>query len=214
MLKTFARSILLVVLTATVTSMAPAPAQATSLAPLTIEQITDASTYIVRGTVLDVWTDQDRQGNLWTHARISVAEVLKGPDTPSEVVVDTFGGVDGSEAAYVSGSARFSETEDVLVFLDQARNGRLSPVGMNLGKFTIRRAPGETRKYAARVTLDPREHYDARFLPHPPADHRMYLDELLPTVEGRLEQGWDGKPIPGLAPEKLKEINVPARRIR
>ena len=31
------------------------PAQATSIAPLTHEQLTDASTYIVRGTVVDVW---------------------------------------------------------------------------------------------------------------------------------------------------------------
>jgi len=213
MRRTFAHTLLSAAVAALVLAYAPS-VEATTLAELSMEQVTDASTYIVRGTVTEVWTDLDSEGIVWTHARVSVSHVFKGPDSPTELVVDSIGGVANGQTTQVSSAARFSETEDVMLFLDQARDGALRPVGMMLGKFTIRRAPGESSRYAARLSMAPTKHYDARFLPHPPAAQRIYLNDLETVVEDRLAAGWDGRAIPGISSEKLREINAPARRIR
>lgn len=187
-------------------------AEATSIAPITQDQMTDASTYIVRGRVADVWTEVDERGYLWTRAGIEVSHTFKGPDTPDYLVVDSMGGTLGERRMVVPASARFSEGEDVVLFLTEIDFGRkLTPVGMFLGKFNVRRAPGETRSYVLQWTTDDAK-YDGQFLPHPIAEKRRYLDDLESQVEARLATGWDGAPIPGLTEDKLREINTPDRR--
>lgn len=192
----------------------PETAEATTVAKLTLEQFTDASTYIVRGTVTEIWTEEDSTGLVWTRARISVSRVLKGPDSPPEIVVDTLGTDEASELPQMYAAARFSMDEEVFVFLDEFRPGRYSPVAANSGKYTIRRAPGEDRRYAAVFSVPERQKFDARFLPHPPADRRVYVDELEARVAERLVTGWDGEPIPGLTKDHLRVINAPERRSR
>lgn len=189
------------------------PAHATSFAPMTIEQYTDASTYIVQGRVLEVWTELDAERLLvWTRARVAVDRTLKGPDGPREIVVDSAGGAWGDYSVEVAGRAVFSVDEQVFLFLDQLADGRLVPVGKYLGKYTVRRAPGERESYVRTWHPTPGEVFDARFLPHPADDERVYLADLEQRVEARLAAGWDGQPIPGLAPERLQIINTPAFR--
>lgn len=189
-------------------------ARATTLAPLTVEQMTDAATYIVRGRIESVWTELDDEGIIWTRALVDVSEVRKGPDTPDSVVVDSPGGRLGAQRTVMPSSARFSEGEDLLLFLADIDHGRrLTPVGMFLGKYTVRRAPGATRHHVVRYNRTD-EAFDHRFLAHPPEEERVYLDEVLDRVETRLDGGWGGEPVPGIAPEKLREINTPERRFR
>jgi hypothetical protein len=192
----------------------PATAEATTVAKLTLEQFTDASTYIVRGTVTEIWTEEDADGTVWTRARVSVTRAYKGPDSPKEIVVDTLGFTDGVQLPQMFGAARFSEGEEVFVFLDEFRPGRYTPVAANTGKYTIRRAPGDDRHYAATVSIPERERFDARFLPHPAPERRLYVEDLEQRVQARLETGWDGGPIPGLSKDHLRVINQPERRIR
>ncbi len=193
----------------------PGPtAEATSLAELTVEQKTDASTYIVRGQVESIWSELDERGHVWTRALVDVSEVLKGPDQPDVLVVDTPGGKIGAEEVSIHLAARFSEGEEVLLFLAEVDFGRrLAPVAMAMGKYTVRRAPGETRHHLMQWSRS-QEAYDHRFLPHPPAAERVYLDDLLDRVSQRLATGWEGDAIPGIAPERLIEINKPERRFR
>ncbi len=113
---------------------------------------------------------------------------------------------------YVSGQAVFSADEDVLLFLDQMASGRVVPVAKFLGKYTIRRAPGERESYARTWHTSAEEQFDARFLPHPAVEDRVYLSDLEERIEARLEAGWDGRPIPGLTTERLELINAPERR--
>ena len=195
--------------------VSPSPAHATTFAEMSTEQFTDASTYIVRGEVLEVWTEVDDNDHIWTRARVQVRRTLKGPDAPTELIVDSLGGEHGSQRLVVPGQARFSIGEDVFLFLALQGNGRLVPVSKFLGKYVVRRAPGERREYA--MTWHPRDRlhtYDGRFIPHPEPSKRVYIDDLLNVVDARLEQGWDGEPIPGLSPERLHTINTPERRVR
>jgi hypothetical protein len=183
-------------------------ARATTLAPLTVEQVTDASTYIVEGRVEEIWTEIDtNDGKIWTRARVTVSEVLKGPDRPTTLVVDTPGGRYGDIEMYVPSSAVFSAGEDVFLFLHRGST-RITPVGMFQGKYTIRRAPGETRQHAMTWMSSRSTPFDARFLPHPAPADRVYLDDLREQVEHRLDVGWDGQPIPGLSAERLQQLNT------
>lgn len=79
------RRIAVAALLATAALAAPPAARATTIAPLTLEQYVDASTYIVRGQVLDTWTTLDDNGMVWRHARVAVNETFKGADRKSVV---------------------------------------------------------------------------------------------------------------------------------
>jgi hypothetical protein len=188
-------------------------AEATSLAPLSVEQITDASTYIVRGTVTKVWAVEDDHGMIWTRASVAVDSVYKGPDKPAEIVVESMGGIlpDGREVD-VDSTARFSPTEDAVFFLAPAAGGRFHCVDWFLGKYTVRRAPGDDRPSVVRYAAAAGTRYDARFLPVPETN-KLYLDDLLTQVQTRLKAGWDGKPIPGISADNLRLINAPERRM-
>lgn len=188
-------------------------AEATSLAPLSVEQLTDASDYIVRGEITETWTEVDDKGYVWTRARLKVSDTYKGADNPSELVIDSLGGEYAGQTLHIEARAVFSKYEDALVFLTEMENGRLVPVGKFLGKYTIRRAP-DVDRYYARTWHPTNQAFDARFLPHPEPENRVYLDSLMERVEARLDAGWDGKPIPGIKAERLQTINTAERRHR
>ncbi len=186
-------------------------AQATSLAPLSIDQMTDGAEYIVRGDVQEVWTEVDDKGYIWTRARVAITDTLKGPDSPTELIIDSLGGEYAGQTLTIEGQAVFSEHEELFAFLHRLENGRLVPVSKFQGKYTLRRAPDDRRTYAR--TWHPGSlEFDARFLPHPAPADRLYFDDLTTQIGQRLQTGWDGKAIPGISPERLAEINTPERR--
>lgn len=186
-----------------------APAHATTFAPLTLEQLTDGSLYVVEGRVLEVWTELDPERMVvWTRARVEVTRTHKGPDSPEELVIDSMGGTYGDYEVRVPGMAVFSPDEEIFVFLDRLGDGRLVPAQKFLGKYTIRRAPGERERYVRRWEGKAGEPFDARFLPHPAPENRLYLSELQQRVDERVTTGWDGKPIPGISLQRLHEIDA------
>lgn len=189
-------------------------ARATTLAPLTVEQLVDASDYVVRGEITELWTEVDDKGRIWTRARMTVSRVFKGADQPTELIVDSMGGTYAGQTLAIEARAEFSVFEDALVFLHQREDGRLVPVGKFIGKYTVRRAPEDGRMYVRTWHPQPGLPFDARFIPHTPAAERLYLDEIEARIETRLDTGWDGQPIPGLTVERLRQINTPERRQR
>lgn len=189
----------------------PTVAEASYLAELSIEDRTDAAAYIVEGTVLEVWTELGTGGTVWTRARVRVDDQLKGDDLPSEVVVDSLGGRHGDLTMRVVGSAVFSEGERLFVFLDELGSGRLVPIGKFQGKLTVRRAPGEQRHHVMAWQARRVDDFDHRFLPHPEAGDRVYLDDVRDEVRARLESG-EVSPVTGLSMEEIERRNTPARR--
>ncbi|MCB9665659.1 MAG: hypothetical protein H6732_16240 [Alphaproteobacteria bacterium] len=193
----------------------PGRGEATTFAQMSTAQFVDASTYIVRGRVLEVWTERTDDDLVWTMARVRVDETLKGPDAPAELVVSSLGGSHGDLTVTVSAAAQFTPGEPALFFLDQKeRTGRLVPVAKFLGVRLIRRVPGTHSYYANAFHPQVGVANDARFLPHPVAEERTDLDVLLGEIRDRLATGWDGTPVPGIAGEKLLRINSPERRLR
>lgn len=183
------------------------PASATTLAPLTVDQMTDASDAIVRGTVTTTWTMIDDQGHVWTRANVRVDEVLKG-DPASTITVEAAGGVLNGVVYEVPLAARYDEGEDVFLFLtEKPARGVYGTVAMYGGKYSVRINPQDGEEMVVLFTLPYSKDYDARFIPHPPVDQRLGLATLEAQVRARVELGWDGKPIPGISNERLRSIN-------
>jgi len=183
------------------------PAHATTFAELTQQQRVDASVYVVEGRVTRVWTELDNNGMVWTRAAVEVDQVFKGKDDVREIIVDTAGGQADGVQVHVPGAASFSKDERVILFLDQV-NDRYTPVQMFLGKFSIRMASDTKSLYAMRWLADEKEKFDARFLPHPPADRRVSYESLVQEIEAQVATGWNGQPIPGMSADALRVRNI------
>lgn len=101
-------------------------AHATVIAKESIEEMTQASEVIVRGTVLRAeaqWDEAHR--SIWTYAEVKIAETLKGT-APMIVLVRSPGGEVGDVGQLVAGAPRFTVGDDVVLFLfrppDDARS--------------------------------------------------------------------------------------------
>jgi hypothetical protein len=185
------------------------PASATTIAPLTVEQMTDASDLVVRGVVEQVWTDLDEHGHIFSYAEVRLTRIVKGDAQVDDyVVVETSGGVYNGIIALAPSAARYDEGEDVFLFLAQKRFGTSwGTVGMTLGKYTVRQNPTDGSDMVVRFTRPWNEEYDHRFIPHPPKDQRVSVDAMESKVRARMDEGWDGKPIPGVSADHLRQIN-------
>ena len=69
------------------TSLTAQRAEATDFAPVSVEQMVDASMFIIRGTVKEVWTESTDSGQVWTKARVEVTDTLKGTKVPSNLIL-------------------------------------------------------------------------------------------------------------------------------
>lgn len=181
--------------------------QATTMVKLSTNQMVDASDTVVRGTITEVWTEEDARGIVWTRAQLEVSEVYKGKNTKNSYVIDQMGGQFGGNTTTVAGRAQFSPGEEGVFFLEQFRSGRITTVGLSQGKFTLRLDPYSREMIVQRFATSTETGYDHRFIPLPAEKDRVFLVDLVDTIEKRVVAGWDGEPIPGASPERLERIN-------
>ena len=193
---------------AAVAGLALAPAAQATIAPLTVAQLTDASDYIVRGTVGQVYVETDERGYHWTRVELEVVTVIKGDADTRALQLDVMGGFLGGDGTLSWYSPRFDSDEEVLVFAEQLESGLLVPTGLMQGKLTVRIDPDDGREMLVRFQpMSPEKPYDHRFIPHPAPADRIYLADTLQQIQQRMTDGWDGQPIPGKAPERLLEMH-------
>ncbi len=122
-------------------SAALRPCRATTLVRLSLEQLSQASTHVVRGHAV-------RQESRWNpeHTRIvtlttvAVDQVFKGRGA-STVVIEQLGGTVGHIRSYVPGTVRFFPLTDYVLFLEPSASNpsRFLIVGMRQGAFRIYR---------------------------------------------------------------------------
>jgi len=119
---------------------------ATTVIPMSIEELTSAATHIFRGHVIDsrsAWDDQ--HSTIYTYTRLQVDETLKGSNS-SVITVKQLGGSAGGYTLHVAGVHPWSNGENVVLFLrpSDEHDGTFSVVGLMQGDFRVRRsATGE-----------------------------------------------------------------------
>lgn len=203
------RSLLRVALVAGMAAAFTGPAAATTIAALSVEQMTDASELVVRGTVESVDVEWDEHGRIVTVADVRVDATFKGDAEVGDYLrVESPGGsLDGWSMPVVS-AARYSVGEDAVLFLSEHADGQTyGTVGMQLGKYSVRPDPLDGTPLVVQVSVPYGRVYDARFLPVPPKGQRVALSSLESQVRARVDLGWDGQPIPGISADRLRAIN-------
>ncbi len=104
-------------LAATLSVLTPAVSHATVVVPLTREELTAQSDFVVRATVLSRrsgWNDDHSQIVTWT--RLRVTEYIKGSGATELVVRQLGGQVDGLESE-IAGDARLVPGQHAVLFL-------------------------------------------------------------------------------------------------
>jgi len=117
-----------------------------------LEDLVDASQYIVHGRVIHTWTGWDAKHRyLWTHHEIAVVEALRGAPGARVTVSEPGGSLDGVHQSF-SGALPFSPGEEVVLFLYRTPIGFLRAAGGGQGKFTVDGA-GRARAQTAGTEL-------------------------------------------------------------
>lgn len=135
-----------------------AAATATTLAHMSVADMTHASSLILRARCLGNSTRWDA-AEIWTFTSFAPLDVWKG-SARSSITVRLLGGKSGSVTSNVSGVPRFRAGEEVVLFLQPATHGDFSVVSWAQGTFRVVRAPGSVTEIvsqdsAALDTFDP-----------------------------------------------------------
>jgi hypothetical protein len=122
---------------ALMTAILAAPAFATTVVKLDLEQLVQRADLIVQGQVQSVYTQWDEERHLvFTYISIRVDDPLKGERRRS-VLIRQVGGTAGTIQMSVAGVPQFKSGEMALVFLKRQDDSTFQVVGMNQGLYEI-----------------------------------------------------------------------------
>ncbi len=184
-----------------------AQVNATTMSPLTQDQMTDASDLVVRGIVTETWTERDDIGRIWTRVQVEVNDTFKG-DAVEGVLISQMGGVYANDYQPMHGAPVFDVGEEGYFFLEHLEGGYTGVVGWWQGKYTVRLDPDSGQEMLVRFVVSQDAWYDHRFIPHPDVADRIYVDDFEAGLKTRVATGWDGEPIPGTSLERLERVNT------
>jgi hypothetical protein len=114
-----------------------AQTRATTLVPMTVEELARSSVASVIGTVGDLTAVRSRDGEIVTLVRITIEDVLAGRMTTPTITLKEDGGSVGNQREVVFGTPTFERGERVLLFLTVRPDGSLRTNHLALGKFRL-----------------------------------------------------------------------------
>jgi hypothetical protein len=118
-------------------------ASATTVIPLSVEDLTQISSHVVEARALDSWPQWNAAHTvIFTYTRFEVLRALKG-EAPSTIVVRQLGGTLDGTTQRVSGVRHWKTGEQAVLFLrpGEIRDGSLVVTGLVQGNFMIYRGP-------------------------------------------------------------------------
>lgn len=124
---------------------------AVTLEKLSLEEMIDSSTMIVRGTVGEATCTQVAS-LIRTEYRISVTETLKGAPGSQSIAVSLPGGVLGDTTQTFAGVPRLAPGEEYVFFLWRGASGRIQLVGLSQGLLRVKSENGTP--VASRAPID------------------------------------------------------------
>jgi hypothetical protein len=123
---------------------AQAPATATSVVRLDLNQLTDKAEVILHGRCIRKQARKDRGGDIVTDLTLEVFDALKG-ELGRTFEFTVYGGVLPERGSAIAGAPTFKTGEELLVFLGPVNaRGQRMVIGLAQGKYTIRRERGRT----------------------------------------------------------------------
>ena len=117
-------------------------ASATTIIPLSVEELADKSTNIFRGNAVETWTAWNQQHTLiYTYTKFEVTKSLKG-QAQQVVTVKQLGGQVGITVQKVAGVRHFTPGEQDLLFLQPSKDndGTFIVTGLMQGNFLVHRS--------------------------------------------------------------------------
>ena len=129
-------------LTIIVAILMSASASATTLMRMSLDQLTQASTEIVRGHVVSQSTQWNSgHTRIYTFTTVALDQSYKG-NPPSTLVIQQPGGRVGKVQVFVAGTIQFHPQTDYLLFLERSASdsSNFLPVGMMQGGYRVYRA--------------------------------------------------------------------------
>ena len=124
--------------------LAAAPADATTLGRMKLEELAAAAHAIVQARCLESESRWEG-GEIWTISRFEVLDAVKGA-LPQLITVRLLGGRVGHVISTVEGVPRFLPGEETILFLEQTRSGEFSVTSWAQGTFRIERDPRTGRQ--------------------------------------------------------------------
>ena len=125
--------------------------RATIVPRMSLEQMVAQSDFIVHGRIGNSWAAWDAARRwIWTHHEVELYEALKSAG-PSRIVVSVPGGIADGIGMQVSGTARFTGGQEVLLFLQRAPNGYLRITAWTQGQLRVSRNDPAVEVFKARV---------------------------------------------------------------
>src|SRR5271157_1743841 len=124
-----------------VTAFLAASASASTLVRMSLEQLAEASTEVIRGHVVSQETLWNRaHTRIYTYTTVAVDQTYKG-NPGSTLIVQQPGGTIGKVHVFVAGTIQFHSQADYLFFLERsaADPSKFLPVGMMQGAYRIYR---------------------------------------------------------------------------
>lgn len=119
--------------------------EATTVKQFSLEQMVRKSHRIILGRCVSRETYWNKtRTRILTATRFAVAEDLKGESRGTATVVTVGGTLDGL-TLLVSGTPRFRENEEVLLFLEAGKSGHWILMGLSQGMFRIAADPQGVR---------------------------------------------------------------------
>ena len=122
--------------------VAPFLASATTIIPLSVEEMTTKSTHVLRGNATETWTAWNPQHTLiYTYTKFEVTKSLKG-QVQQTVTVKQMGGRVGNTVQKVAGVRHFRPGEQDVLFLQPSKDhdGTFIVTGLMQGNFLVRRS--------------------------------------------------------------------------
>lgn len=117
---------------------------ATSIVPMSVEQLTAAAADVVEARAVRSWSSWNAQHSIiYTYTEFAVTRRLKG-SLPGSITVKQMGGSAEGYTQSVAGVRRFQDGEDALLFLrpSATNDGTQVIVGLVQGNFRIWNAAG------------------------------------------------------------------------
>src|SRR5437867_10443567 len=115
--------------------LAAAPAGATMVERLSLEQLVERSERIVQGRCERTWSDWDaKHQSIWTHWEIQVTEPIKGGPV-TKLVISEPGGIVGDVGMLVEGVPHYEPGEEIVLFLYKTPIGYWRSRGLGQGKY-------------------------------------------------------------------------------